>query len=146
MQIPQGKVAEQKFLGMITYVAKFKPKLAKKTQLLIELIQEEVALHRTAAHQKGVVDPKQALIEASVLSYYDVQGPVVVPVDASSEGPGACILQNDHANLYKYQRVLLSNANCQHFVRVVVLCVQIQPWNTRFSPYRSVKKWERQSN
>ena len=93
MSQPQDKAATRRFLGMITYLAKFCPHLSEVVRPLRDLthIRQEFlwADQYTEAFQKA----KQLVSEAPCLRYFDVHAPVVLQVDASEYGLGAALLQ-----------------------------------------------------
>ena len=101
MPCPQSKEDLQRFLGMVTYVGKYIPNLSKKTAPLRELLQQNIAWHwDPPRHGRCLEELKRALTQAPVLRYYNVNEPVTISVDASSEGLGAAILQNNQPVAY----------------------------------------------
>ena len=93
MSQSQDKAATRRFLGMITYLAKFCPHFSEVVRPLRDLnhIRQEFlwADQHTAAFHKA----KQLVSEAPCLRYFDVHAPVVFQVDASEYGLGAALLQ-----------------------------------------------------
>ena len=54
MPIPEDKEAVQRLLGMINYVGKFIPNLAKVTKPLRELLKKEIDCHKNKTHVEAV--------------------------------------------------------------------------------------------
>lgn len=91
--IPSPKnVAElSRFLGMITYLAKYIPNLSSMNTNLRKL-KKDVHWIWTEAHQKEFDTLKLALSKSPVLQFYDKRKPITLSVD--SFGMGAVILQD----------------------------------------------------
>ena len=95
MPTPTDKLAVQRFLGLVNYVAKFIPNLSEKAKPLRTLIKQDVEWHWTEHQQKSFDELKRCVIEPPVLGYYDVTKPVKLTCDASQNGLGAAILQGE---------------------------------------------------
>ena len=72
---------------MVNYQHKFIPNLASITKLV-------------EARQKAYEELITCITQAPVLKYFDVNEDVIVSVDASSEGLGACLQQGDKPVAY----------------------------------------------
>ncbi|XP_059046838.1 uncharacterized protein LOC131842315 [Achroia grisella] len=70
-------------------------RLEKKTSLLRELLKKEIVWHWDDRHEQCFSNIKQCLIRPPVLQYYNLNKPVTISVDASKNGLGACLLQNN---------------------------------------------------
>lgn len=103
MPVPQNKQDVQRFLGMVTYVSRFVPNLSKINSPLRELIKKDVAFHWSDRHMESFQELKQKLVEHPVLQYYDINKPVILSVDSSKDGVGACLLQNNLPVAYASQ-------------------------------------------
>jgi len=107
MQKPEDKQSLMRFLGMVSYLRNFIPNMSKRIEPLRELLNSEVEWHWTE-HDACIQDMKEALSSSPVLAYYDPDKPIIVSVDASSEGLGACLIQNEKPVAYT-SRVLNSS-------------------------------------
>lgn len=85
----------ERFLGMVTYLAKFIPNMSQHTEPLRELTRDDVAWQWEGEHQNAFNKLKTMLTEAPLLRYYDVKLPVTLSVDASKSGLGTVLLQED---------------------------------------------------
>lgn len=100
MATPECKKDVERFLGMITYLAKFIPNMSQHTEPLRELTREDVAWQWGGEHQNAFDKLKIMLTEAPLLRYYDVKLPVTLSVDASKSGLGAVLLQEEKPVAY----------------------------------------------
>jgi hypothetical protein len=93
MPTPECKKDVERFLGVVTYLAKFIPNMSKHTEPLRGLTRDDVEWQWKAEQQLAFTTMKTMLTEAPVLRYYDVKLPVTLSVDASKSGLGAVLLQ-----------------------------------------------------
>ena len=90
----------QRFMGMVNYLAKFIPNLSNVTVPLRELLKNDTAWHWEEIDQKAFEEIKCRFTAENSLQYYDVSKPVVLSVDSSSYGLGACLLQEERPVSY----------------------------------------------
>ena len=90
---PKNREELKSFLGMCSYLGKFIPRLADKAEPLNTLNREKSQFKWKKSHAEAFQRIKQSISEDSTLRRYDVKKPVVLQVDASSVGLGACLLQ-----------------------------------------------------
>jgi hypothetical protein len=95
MPKPKCKKDVERFLGMITYVGKFLPKVSDLTSPLRELLKNSSCFQWNHEQEKAYNDLKSLLVQKPVLQFYDVSKPVVLSVDSSSEGVAGVLLQNN---------------------------------------------------
>lgn len=95
MPKPSCKKDIERFLGMITYVNKFIPKMSDRTAPLRELLKSNRAFQFNSEQEQAFLDLKKLLVEQPVLQFYDVSKDVVLSVDSSSEGVAGVLLQNN---------------------------------------------------
>ena len=83
MSKPKNKEELQRFLGMITYLAKFIPNLSQTASPLRTLLEKEVEWHWNDQQEQSFQMLKQLTSETPVLKYFDTAKPIKVSVDAS---------------------------------------------------------------
>ena len=100
MPEPDDLTALKRFLGMVTYLAKFMPHLSQMTEPLRRLEDKNVEFQWLEQHSIAMNTIKKFLTEALLLRYYDVSKPVTVQCDASQSGLGAVLLQEGQPVCY----------------------------------------------
>ncbi|KAK7933832.1 hypothetical protein WMY93_004728 [Mugilogobius chulae] len=94
MPHPTDAKAVQRFIGFVTYLAKFLPRLSEVCEPLRRLLDKDVMFHWLPKHDAAVEEIKRLVTVAPVLKYYDVTKPVTIQSDASQKGLGCCLLQD----------------------------------------------------
>jgi hypothetical protein len=84
------------FLGFIQYLGKFLPNLANESAPLRQLLEKEIAWHWNQEQDNNFNKLKQMVSTAPVLGYYNPKNLVTLSVDASANGVGAVLLQDNH--------------------------------------------------
>lgn len=92
MPAPEDKAALQRFTGLLQYLSKFIPNPSDISAPLRKL-EGKVEWHWGTEQQQSFDKLKVLVSQTPVVKYYDVDKPVTLSVDASSEGLGAVILQ-----------------------------------------------------
>ena len=100
MPEPEDVTALKRFLGMVTYLAKFMPHLSEMTEPLRRLEDKNVEFQWLEQQSLAMNTIKKFLTEAPVLRYYDINKPVTVQCDASQSGLGAVLLQDGQPVCY----------------------------------------------
>ena len=80
---------------MVTYVGKFIPNLSEKAVPLRLLQNAETQWHWDKPQQDAFDLLRDCVASTQVLRYYSLEEPIIVTVDSSSYGLGACLLQDD---------------------------------------------------
>jgi len=97
MTPPMSREALQRFLGMITYLAKFIPNLSHTAAPLRALLEKEADWQWYQEHLQSFSTLKHLDSSAPVLAYFNPSQPVKL---SSFKGLGAVLLQNDHLIAY----------------------------------------------
>ena len=98
-----------RFLGVVTYVAKFIPNMAQITAPLRQLLEKNVEWFWDHEQEKAFIALKAAIVDPPVLKFFYQKEPVCLSVDASLEGMSAVFLQNDRPIVYASKAL----ASCQ---------------------------------
>ena len=93
MPVPTDVKSLKRFLGMVTYLAKFLPNLSSFCEPLRRLELKDAEWCWLPVHDEAVQSIKSPVCEASVLKFYDVYREVTIESDASLSGLGASLLQ-----------------------------------------------------
>lgn len=93
LKAPKNKKQLLRFLGMVTYLAKFIENLSEVTDPLRKLLRKDTEWEWSSDQQSSFEKLKEKLSSAPVLRYYDVNGDLTLSVDASSTAIGAVLLQ-----------------------------------------------------
>lgn len=110
-ETPQNKDNLHQFLGMLTYVGKFIPNLSEETNCLRELLKKDVPFIWTPNHEEAFQRLKGMLVVAPVLKFFDPKKDIVVSCDASKNGLGACLLQDNHPVAFVSRTLTKSEVN-----------------------------------
>lgn len=91
-----SNVAElRSFLGLVTYVGRFVPNLASKTDPLRNLLRTGTSFKWDNAHQIAFESIKAAISSVDFLGFFDPKDTSFLIVDASPTGLGAVLLQEN---------------------------------------------------
>ncbi|UYV62548.1 hypothetical protein LAZ67_2001028 [Cordylochernes scorpioides] len=93
MPRPQDKKALQRFLGMVTYLAKFLPNLSDKTANMRLLLRKNEPWVWNDLRERDYRDLKLQLTSAPCLRHFDPKLDIEISTDASSNGLGAVLQQ-----------------------------------------------------
>ncbi|XP_058447835.1 uncharacterized protein LOC131428145 [Malaya genurostris] len=111
LNTPTNKQELQRALEMITYLAKFVPNLSKITEPLRRLLAKDAAWVWEVEQEKAFQDIKNLMISPPVLAFYDVNKPVTLSVDASSNALGAVLIQNERPVAYASKALSVAEKN-----------------------------------
>ena len=95
MPTPSCKKEVQSFIEMINYLSKFSARLAELALPIRELAKDKVAFNWGPEHQAAFKLVKNEIITTPILAYYDPKKTTVLQTDASINGLGACLLQDE---------------------------------------------------
>ena len=101
----------RRFLGMVTYLAKFFPCLSDETEVLRKLTEKDAEWCWFTANEEAVVRIQRMISTAPVLAYYDVTKHVTIQCDASQTGLGASLLQDGHPIAYSSRALTATERN-----------------------------------
>ena len=93
MEPPTTITQLRRFLGMVTQMNRFSPKIAELSQPLTELLSSKRTWMWGPPQQESFEKVKAEIATPQVLAHYDVTAETKVCADASSYGLGAVLLQ-----------------------------------------------------
>ena len=99
MPAPKSKSEGSTFLGFITYLSKFIPRLSRVDSPLRDVNKSDV-FYWNKAQETTFKKLKQLCAEACTLAFYDVNKPTVIQCDSSSFSLRAALVQNDKVIAY----------------------------------------------
>ena len=97
---PESTSEVRSFLGLVNFVARFIPDLATKAVPLHRLLHKDAKFRWGPEQEKSFNQLKQSLVDASNLSYFDLNAETQVIADASPVGIGVVLVQKQN-NEYK---------------------------------------------
>ena len=101
MPQPKDRKGVQRILGLVNYLQRFSPRLAEASAPLRALLKREnLFIYEENVHGRAPEQIKQIITRDPVFKYYNVNEEVVVQVDASHHGLGACLMQNEQPVAY----------------------------------------------
>ncbi|GFW68614.1 retrovirus-related Pol polyprotein from transposon 17.6 [Trichonephila clavipes] len=112
---PNCKEDLQRFLGMVTYLAKFTPHLSNLTHNLGQLLKKDSMWIWDTNTERDFELVKQAIMKSPCLKYFNGNKAVTVSVDASKNALGAVLLQEGQPVAYGY--VSLTQTQ-QHYAQI----------------------------
>ena len=97
MPSPQDPTQLQSFLGMVNFMHPFIPHLSANTAPLRQLLMKNTVFQWTASTEAAFQKLKSLITTAQnrSLKFYNRQKPITVQADASKQGLGAALLQED---------------------------------------------------
>ena len=111
MPHPTDVQSLRRFLGMVTYLAKFLPCLSDETEVLRKLTEKDAKWCWLTTHKDAVGRMQRMISTAPVLAYYDVTKPVIIQCDASQTGLGTALLQDGHPITYSSRALTETECN-----------------------------------
>ena len=93
MPAPKDRSEVKRFLGMVTYLSKFLPKLSDVSKPLRELTKEKNQFVWAKQHERSFQQLKELIMKPPTLRYHDVDEEITIETDASKDGLGAVLTQ-----------------------------------------------------
>ena len=93
---PRTEALLQSFLGIVNYVSRFSPNIAKMTYNLRVLLKKNTEFLWHPKHSEDFKHIVQELCSPKLLKYYDCTMKLYLEVDASQKANGMALLQSVH--------------------------------------------------
>ena len=100
---------------MVNYLSQYIPNMTEITAPLRSLLQKDVQWSWHDEHRKSLERIQQVLTSNPVLQFYDINKPVILQVDASQGGLGACLIQEEHPVVYASRSFTVAE---QHYAQM----------------------------
>lgn len=116
MERPQNRDDVRRFLGMVTYLAKFIPDLSTHSAPLRSLLDQKNEWCWSYEQEQCFKQLKETLTQEPVLKFYDPERSTRISADASQYGLGAVLLQqhNEQWLLVAYASRALMSAESRY--------------------------------
>ncbi|KAJ8371257.1 hypothetical protein SKAU_G00112850 [Synaphobranchus kaupii] len=132
MPTPTDVKAVQRFIGFVTYLARFLPKLSEVCEPLRRLLDKDIMWHRLPKHEVAVREVKRLVTNTPVLKYYDITKPVTIQSDACMTGLGGCLLQGGQPVAFASRALTPTE---QNYAQIEKECLSIVFACQRFHQY-----------
>ena len=132
MPCPTDAQGVQCLLGLVTYLAKFLPKLSTVCEPLRCLTDKQSEFDWLPHHEDAFATIKKLITEAPVLSYYDVNKEVTIESDSSKVGLGAVLTQDGRPVAYASRTLTKTERN---YTLIEKECLSIVFATQRFEQY-----------
>lgn len=93
--VPKNKTDVMRLLGMFKFLARFIPNLTSKSANLRELTKIDSSWSWEEKHQQELDELKEIICQSPALRIFDPKLPLVIQTDASKDGLGCVLMQND---------------------------------------------------
>ena len=100
LDVPDGVEALRRFIGFVTYLARFLPRLSEVLEPLRKLTVKDTPWVWSEIQDQAFQEVKRLVTIAPVLAYYDSKLPLVIQCDASEHGLGCALLQKGRPIAY----------------------------------------------
>ena len=137
MPPPRNRAALLQFIGMVNYLSPYCENLSSILAPLRNLTKEGMIYNWSSAQEEAFNKTKQLISQTPVLRYYDLRKPVILQVDASDEGLGGALLQqNNDGKLQPVAFVSNSmNSTEQRYSQIEKECLAICNCFARFDQW-----------
>ena len=123
MNSPETKGDLQRFLGLLTYLGMFIPNLSTRAAPLRDLLKDNTPFKWEEDHEHTFQALKMSITPRSI-TYYDVNKPLELEVDASMKGLGACLTQNGKPVAFASKTLTPTQSNYSNIEREMLAVVQ----------------------
>lgn len=100
IETPKDKKELMRILGIFKFLSKFMSNMSATTASLRELTKDNVPFIWEGQHDQALSTLKDEICSEPVLSFFDINKPITVQTDASKDGLGCCLMQDDHPIAY----------------------------------------------
>lgn len=113
----------QSFLGMVTYLGPYIPKLSECTAPLRTLLQKDVDFQWHNEQEIAFQRIKDQICKSTKLSYFQPTKPTIIQVDASQESLGAALIQEGRPIAFASKSLTATEKRYANIERELLACV-----------------------
>ena len=124
MSPPTDKKDIERLLGTVNYFAKFIPNMSTIMLLIRDILKKEIPFYWDLTQEESFSKLKNILSSTPVLTFYDVNKPVIISCDASQSGFGVLLLQDGKPVAY-VSRAISSTEKCYAQIEKKLLAVDL---------------------
>lgn len=132
MPKPKDMKAVQRFVGFVTYLAKFVPHLSETIEPLCRLTTKDAVWTWQSQQEDAFQKVANQITNQPVLKYYDVNKELTMQCDASDVGLGAALLQDGMPVVYASRALSQTE---QRYAQIEKECLAIVFACERFDQY-----------
>ena len=111
MPTPTDVAAVRRFCGTVTYLAKFLPNLSAEMKPLTSLTSKDAVWTWGLEQDKAFTVVKKLISTAPLLQHYQPEKNLLIQCDASKNGLGACLLQDNKPVCYASRTLTSAEEN-----------------------------------
>ena len=113
----------ENFLGMINFLNRYSPRLAKLSTTLRELCRIHANYKPKSEHHKSLDAIKREFSTNIVLAYYDPTSHTTLQTDSSEKGLGAVLIQNGTPIYFVSRAISTTEANSQNLEKEMLATI-----------------------
>ena len=117
MEMPQDVETMGSFLGLVNYLKRFSPCLAKLSVPLREICRQKMEFKLTRTCEVAFQCCKEEISKNVTLPYFNPKASMILQTDASKKGLGAVLLQNSKPVMFASRALTGSKSNYQNLER-----------------------------
>ena len=117
MELPQDMETMRNFLGLVNYLNRFSPRLAKLSEPLRQICRQNVEFELNETVCVAFSRIKEEISKNITLSYFNPKSSTTLQTDASKKGLGAALLQNSKPVMFASRALTGSERNYQNLER-----------------------------
>ena len=117
MDLPEDVETMRSFLGLVNYLNRFSPRLAKLSEPLREVCRQDTEFQLTKSVHMAFSKTKEEISKNVTLPYFNPRSDTTLQTDASKKGLGAVILQDSKPIMFASRALTGAEKNSQNLER-----------------------------
>ena len=120
---PHDRESVQRLLGMVNFVSRYIPNMSSITKPIRSLLQKDIMWQWNEEQEAALNTIRKILCEEPILKFYDIDKDLILQVDASLNGLGACLLQDNRPIAYASRSLTPAEENYANIERELLAIV-----------------------